>query len=327
MAFTCLSTVNSNLVRPNKVIQFDTGATGAASDTTAAGIRTIIYTTSASAGTGVVNVGTFTAGKTYENVTILVVSGGGGGGGNNALACGGGGGGGAVITGSTYTINQNTVCNIKVSTGGQGCTVTFVAGRNLHSSSIDISSGSILNSGTSVGSSITATNLGESGTGTSGMGAGGGGGAGHYATNGPYVRGTSSGNSLGYNGGTPYPAGTGVVSTVACGGGGGSSAVGGNGTVNSGGAGGAGIAFNTTFLGDRRYGCGGGGSVSNTNPDPVGAGGGSTFSPGGNGTKSSNGQDGAANTGMGGGGSGANSTANYRGGNGSNGVVIIRFNI
>jgi hypothetical protein len=324
MAFACISTINSNIVRPLKYVQLVTGATGAVSDTTASNIRTIIYTTNASAGTGVVNVGTFTAGKTYTNVTILVVSGGGGGGSNGPNNSGGGGGGGAVITGSTYTINNNTVCNINVSTGGVGNTLAAVAGRNLHSSSIVIASGSILNAGVSVGSSITATNLGTSGTGTGGSGAGGGGGAG--ATYSALARGTSSGNSLGYNGGTAASNNT-QQSTVACGGGGGSSAAGGNGASGgNGGKGGAGIAFNTTFLGDRRYGCGGGGSVASNSTGSVGAGGGSTFSPGGNGSKTGNGQAGAANTGMGGGGTGANPT-NRSGGNGSNGVVIIQFTI
>ena len=327
---------------PSPVISY-TSQTGAISDTTTNGIREIAWITTASAGTGVVNVGTFTAGKTYTSVTILVVSGGGGGGsGVNGWTGGGGGGGGAVVTGTTYTINSGTICSMNISTGGLGTSTTLYPANN-NNSSIQITSGSILLSATSVGTQIIASNSGNSGSTqfinstspitesvklTGGGGSGGGGGGGCSLP--PLFGGTGI-----------FPGGNGVSNythfyTIGCGGGGGNNGEGVTATMNEdsnhgiGGDGGPGTRFYTNRTNSNTsYGSGGGGSSGSNNASlggKAGVGGSNSTNTseksGGDGGMRDAGGNAVQNTGSGGGGGCVGV-----GGNGSNGIIIIRFTV
>lgn len=330
--------------------------------------NTIRWTTDRPPGSGQILVGSFTAISTLTSVNILVVSGGGAGGGGNP---GGGGGGGNVLsyetaTSTSCTINAGTTCNIYVSCGAIGGWFnqlsTIVNATQPSASSIQITSGTILKAGVTVGSSITATNSGVAGNfgyqpslttlGTSitnisirgntygnaaslvggnldprssaGGGAGGGGGASNSITTTTAQVVGGAGNGTGATGGNSQ-SNTGQGYTVGGGGGGGGGAGG-----TAGGLGGyttatnalGGTGGNGTFCTFMNSNFGGGGG-GGSGGTAGGAGGNGGAGGGGKGGVSRIGSyNGTANTGGGGGGCGRD---NLIGGSGANGTVIIQF--
>jgi len=253
----------------------------------------------------------FTADASY-----LVVGGGGGGGTSNLddRGCGGGGGGG-VLSG-IVSLTANSSYDIEVGLGGRGGPrQTQFAGNTIPS---DTGGNGIIGGDSSFNGVIAFG--GGFGAGDFGASNGGNGASGGGSRNG----GTGGIGTQGNNGG-----GSG---SVGGGGGGGSSSVGLAGVTN-GGAGGAGTI--STITGQSiYYGAGGGGGGASSSSG--GAGGTNTGGAGGAGyaaavsfsAAASLGSDAIMNTGSGGGGGGANANSTQRGasgGNGSNGVVILRF--
>jgi hypothetical protein len=331
--------------------------------------NTIRWTTDRPPGSGQILVGSFTAISTLTSVNILVVSGGGAGGGGSV---GGGGAGGNVLsyetaTSTSCTINAGTTCNIYVSCGAIGGWFnqlnTIVNATQPSASSIQITSGTILKAGVTVGSSITATNSGVAGNfgyqpstttlGTSitnigirgntydnaaslvggsltplsaaGGGAGGGGGASNSITTTTAAVTGGAGNGTGATGGNSQ---CNTVNYYTVGGGGG----------GGGGAGGtAGSLGGYTNATDAIGGAGGNGTFCTFMNSNFGGGGGGgsggtgAAAAGGNGGSGGGGKGGVSRT------SGTNATANTGGGgggsgrdagpggSGANGTVIIQF--
>jgi hypothetical protein len=219
-------------------------------------------------------------------VNYLVVAGGGAGGGGASVAAAGGGAGG-LLSGSTVL---SGIYNITIGAGGLGAAdVRGGAGGN-----------------TTLGSLFTAIGGGGGGTGSSAQPIGGSGGSGGGA-GGTSAAGTGTAGQ-GNNGGA------GVSFFSGAGGGGGSGAVGSNAAGNNGGAGGAGTS--SSISGSAvTYAAGGGGSgVSN-----AGAGGSANAGAGRVGAGVGN-----SATGYGNGGGGAYGSGN-KGGDGSQGIVIISY--
>ncbi len=234
---------------------------------------------------------TWTAPAGVTSVDVLIVAGGGGagGGGNNSGCCGGGGGGGSagqVQFISTVAVTPGNGYSITVGAGGTG------EGGGSNSGAWNGYNGT--NGGSSSGFGYTSTG------GNGGWGAGRNNelatswvdGAGGYAH--------ASGN--GYAGGNRYTTGSGGAGGGGGGGGGaGASATG----TGSGGAGG--IAVSNDITGTALdYGLGGAGGNGSSNN-----------------TAGASGTDGRGNGGQGGGGV-TNGTAKY-GGDGGDGIVIIRY--
>jgi hypothetical protein len=235
-----------------------------------------------------------------DSVDYLVAAGGGGGGG--AYYTGGGGGGGAVT--DTDVSVSATSYTITIGGGGAGGT-TSTAGSN---------------GGNTTAFSQTGIGGGRGGANIAGFrdGANGGCGGGENG-NGSFSAGVGS---QGFDGAT--------TTTVSGGGGGGMGSAGlqpSSTSVTSGGSG-----LSTTIRGTTEYYCAGGGgyfwgSPSGYQPRASGVGGrgacGSYPSPGN--TANTSEMDAIVNTGSGGGGSDQRNTGYTRAGNGSGGIVIIRY--
>lgn len=243
---------------------------------------------------------------------ILVVAGGGGGGGTNDRTAGGGGAGGVVYL-QNQTLNSNTYA-IVVGQGGTG-------GPN--------------------GSN--GSNGGNSSLGTLAIAIGGGGGAGPNFVNGNsggsgggicHGAGTAGSGTTGQGyGGGPLSANDGFNGIFTASGGGGAGGIGGNGTRSGGGSGGPGILVSIT--GTPTYYAGGGGgsanyiyttSVSGGQGGVGGGGSGATTSGPNNSYVSVSGGD-ATYYGGGGGGSAGNSASvpPCKGGDGYQGIVIVKI--
>lgn len=241
------------------------------------------------------------------NIDYLVVGGGGGGGGRyNA----GGGGAGGVLSG-TMTLSSNTLYPVIVGIGGTGGAATD-KGLNGKDSSFN---------------GIVAKG-------------GGGGGAFQYASGGDAqgLSGGSGGGNSGYTTGTGAPTGPGLGTSgqgsngglgalYGGGGGGGAGGAGANGTTTTGGAGGVGVSNSITGSAVFYGGGGGGASYTSTTVPQGGNGGGGNGAPGPNTT--AGGVPTAGTDGRGGGGGGANgygtTGATTVGGDGGDGIVIIRY--
>jgi len=226
-------------------------------------------------------------------VEVLCVAGGGGGGGYRG---GGGGGAGGLVYNSSYSVTSNSGIQVSVGKGGKG------------GEGDNISRGQ--NGDNSVFSTLTSIGGGGGGTtGFDGANGGSGGGARHNTNQSPSSGTPGQGNSGGRGNGT----------STSGSGGGGAGEPGEDNVVqsNAGGNGGNGLAYSITGT-STYYAAGGGGGGGETGViNPGGLGGGGTgrpdTAPGGNGTP---------NTGGGGGGGGISP---YEGGNGSNGIVIVRY--
>jgi hypothetical protein len=230
-------------------------------------------------------------------VDMLVVAGGGSGAGANN-SNGGGGGAGGYLSGS-LTLTAGTY-NIVIGAGGAGA--VQLAGNNGGNTTVSIINAIAIGGGHAGGgarnSQVPASN-GGSGGGGSGFSQDTAGGSGTQADSGGLI-------GFGNDGGS-------ASSNVADGGGG----AGGAGTINgSNGHGGLGRQWV-----DNNYYAGGGGGGGSTGYSGNGG-----SSVGGNGGYDDLVDlDAIVNTGSGGGGSWASATTGYAGGNGSSGIVIIRY--
>ena len=234
------------------------------------------------------------------SVEYLVVAGGGGGGGGANGSGGGGGAGGYLST--TITLSLGVTYTVTVGDGGNGGTLAS-GGSNGNNSVI---SGS--------GLTITATGGGAGGYDAStvaAIGGSGGGGGGKSGASGGAAGTGSEGNA---GGGGYNPGGVGWTG----GGGGGAGSTGATGASASPGNGGDGVQNNID--GANSFYAGGGGGASWYTGTSNGAGGSSIGGDGGKGTNP--GTNGATNTGSGGGGGGQDNA----GGNGSDGIIILRYN-
>jgi hypothetical protein len=250
-------------------------------------------------------------------VDYLVVAGGGGGGGAGAGNSGAGGGGAGGYTAvANYALASGTSFAVTVGAGGAGggafdragtSNIDAAAGANsvFGALTTTIGGGAAPNSNSNYNSSVRNGGSGAGGTGNTSSSTG-------FPGSGTAGQGNAGGQSS-YGGGSGW---------YGAGGGGGASAVGDNASTSSflGGNGGAG----TTWLDGVAYAGGGGGGTYNSGTFTSGgaggggAGGGNANTPGGNGT---------ANRGGGGGGTAGSASAGSAqpGGNGSSGIVIIRY--
>jgi hypothetical protein len=243
--------------------------------------------------------GTFTV-YTGGEIELLCVAGGGGGG----RGRGGGGGAGGLIYKERYAIGSGDI-TVTVGDGGSGGTVN---------SQIAPSGGnSVFGTLTAIGGgggagSLAVTNSFLSG----GTGGSGGGGSGNSPSPGPGGVGGNNTDTQGSKGGASY---SNNISYTAAGGGGGAGGLGGSAVLNVAGAGGPGLQYSINGT-NSFYAAGGGGGGDGT---AVPASGGSSV--GGNGRNGAVGENAIANTGSGGGGGGTL----QNGGNGSNGIIIVRY--
>jgi hypothetical protein len=228
-------------------------------------------------------------------VEALVVAGGGGGGasgGSSGLA--GGGGGGGVLYNSALSLTSDQT--ITVGAGGLGPNVGGGQGAS--------------GSNSSLGSLMVAVGGGGGGIGATTPTTGGsGGGAGVSSTT--SYSGAAGTSGQGFAGGSSLG---GTSSVRAAGGGGGASSSGSSGTSGTGGAGGSGYSSNISGT-YNSYGAGGGGAGASTGLGGGGVGGDAGASG------SAAGKNAVAATGSGGGGG----YFSGRGGNGADGVVIVRY--
>ena len=259
-----------------------------------------------------------TKGWTADNLTddppsfdihYLIVAGGGGGA-YGATGSGGGGGAGGYLTnfgGTAISLQPSTNVAITVGTGGAGKTNASGGGQGVNGTASSYGS-SLSTAGGGGGGYDGSSQPGKDG------GSGGGGGGNGGATNSSGSGNTPSTTpSQGNDGGLASPH---VSTQWAGGGGGGIGAAGGNGAANDPGNGGGGTTNSITGA-SVTYAAGGGGGSWNSGTSN-GAGGSSI---GGNGGKgAANGTNGSAYTGSGGGGGQDGS-----GGNGADGVVILRY--
>jgi len=244
-------------------------------------------------------------------VEVLVLAGGGGGGGRNNNGGGGGGGAGGLLYNNSQDVQKGTQYVVTVGTGGQGEYSQWPA------TSKSPGKPSQFRHPDSTTVNILATGGGHGGSqgyyaGAPGGSGGGGGGGGGNPNSDPTWFGGNGIPGQGNNGGT----GSGPFAPS--GGGGGAGGVGANGFGVS--TGGDGLEY--SISGSPLYYAGGGAGYRNTE-----AAGGSGVGGNGSYNGSSNpGQDAVANRGSGGGGGRANPFTTARlGGNGSNGMVIVRF--
>jgi len=226
--------------------------------------------------------------------SYLIVAGGGGG-------SFGGAGAGGLLSGSSLTIDTNSIYAVTVGAGGAGQDSNSTTGSNGSNSLFSMVSTTAVGGGG--GGKATGTLTGNSG--------GSGGGGGNSGAGGAGTSGQGNAGGTGYTDSATY----GIA-----GGGGGASAVGQ--TVNAGssagGNGGAGTASSISGTSTNYAGGGGGGgtTVGSRAGGTGGAGG------GGNGTQTGNASSGTAGTGGGGGGAGS---ATGNGGAGGSGIVIISY--
>jgi hypothetical protein len=246
--------------------------------------------------------------QTGLNAQILVAGGGGGGGGN----IGAGGGAGAMTTfSSTSSLVSGTVYT---------CTVGGAAPGGSGSAN-----GTQGNTSSFLGSGFTAISALGGGKGPQ-SGAGFAGGSGSGAAPGGSPAGTASGPNTNDGGSSYYS-----YPYYAAGGGGGAVSVGGNGQTGTATGGNGGTGFSTTSLGvntltefsGMSFICAGG-AGSGVRPDGGGSTGG-TSNGGGNGGFSSTNATSATSFGSGGGGGTWTNYASGNGGNGYQGVVVIRY--
>jgi hypothetical protein len=268
-----------------------------------------VYSFTAGTGTIIPN---FTADASY-----LVVGGGGGGGTSNLDDRGPGGGGGGGVLSGIISLVLGTPYDMEVGLGGRGGPRQTQYAGNTPAPNTD-TGGNGLPGGDSSFNGIIAFGggfgAGDYGASNGGNGASGGGSR-NTGAGGTGTQGNNGGGSASQGGG----------------GGGGSGSVGSAGATN-GGAGGAGTI--STITGQTvYYGAGGGGGGASSSSG--GSGGTNTGGAGGAGyaaavgfsATAALGSDAIANSGSGGGGGGANSNTSQRGasgGNGSNGVVVLR---
>ena len=256
------------------------------------------------------------------NVEYLVVAGGAGGGAGGAGGAGGGGGGAGGMKTGTLSLSTSTGSSgshtVTVGLLGAGSTVTNTAynvmGANARGS----------NGGNSVFDSITSTGGGGGGAGTNinpqGVGNDGGSGGGDA-----FYLGSGTGISGQGNDGGDSPTSGGSSGDWNGGGGGGAGVAGDGGTTGGGGAGGAGLQ--SSINGTATYYAGGGGGAIWQDSSITGGAGGSSI--GGAGGDFNGGGSDATGYGSGGGGggvTGSGSQPSYAGGDGSAGVVIVRYN-
>lgn len=250
-------------------------------------------------------------------IETLVVAGGGGGGANGNTTGGGGGGAGGYLYNSSTSIYAGSYT---ITVGAKGIGVNRTSGS--HSTPISGSKGGDSSITGSNFTSIIATGGGggvsnqSGGTPSSSNGGSGGGGN--------YINAAGTGTSgQGNNGGQAWQYQSGANELAfAGGGGGGSSAVGGNATNTVGGSGGAGTANSITGS-SLVYAAGGGAGARGSYTAGTGG-----SSIGGNGVAGDGvgGSASPANRGSGGGGGGGNGdNPSYKGGDGSDGVVIIAY--
>ncbi|MFA5106294.1 MAG: glycine-rich domain-containing protein, partial [Candidatus Micrarchaeia archaeon] len=239
--------------------------------------------------------GTFTA-STSMNVEALIVAGGGGAGSTH----GGGGGGGGLIYNSSIPVSAQGY-SIVVGSGGSG-------GASGAANNGNSGTGSSFAGLSAIGGGAGHAGYTNPGAGSNG-GSGGGGGA-STSTASTYSGGTGT-SGQGRNGGASYGGGGG---TARGGGGGGAGAVGTSAGASQVGNGGAGIQNSIT--GTNVYYAGGGGGGSDNGGTSTGGSGG-----GGAGAALDAGSN-ATSYGSGGGAGGGNFGA---GGNGYQGIVIIRY--
>lgn len=288
---------NSSTASVNIIVQLET--TGGSISYATPGYRTHFFLTPGVDTFNVIGQG---------NAEILIVGGGGGGGTGYQ---GGGGGGGGIVYSASKAVSTGSF-NVCVGQAGLGAIQSAAsAGRSTNGGEsyvaglgLDIARGG----GGGAGEPTLPTYLSPSPAALSG-GSGGGGG---WGTSSLAAGAGTAGQ--GFAGGTAF---NGANYTGA--GGGGAGGVGANSTSTTGGNGGNGAAYSITGS-SKTYSGGGGGSVR---ANAVGNGTGGTGG-GGNGNGNGNGQ--FATYYGGGGGAGGNATPN-RGGNGHQGIVIIRVPI
>jgi len=248
----------------------------------------------------------FTSSGTWTNtfvtsVDLLLVAGGGGGGADNA---GGGGAGGMLVqTGVSVSAQGYT---ITIGGGGTGSTVSHGDGGPYGISGTNSTALGYTSNGGGRGSSSGSANAEAGGSG------GGGGNESASTTGGTGTSGQGNNGGNGANGGG--------------GGGGGKGGVGQNGNVRGstlGGAGGAGLQNNYETGSNKWYAAGGGGGNENGVYNPV------TRTNGIGGTSNNNSSSRAVNgddgTGSGGGGGTHTTSANPAGGDGGDGICVIRY--
>ena len=227
-------------------------------------------------------------------VEVLCVAGGGGGGTHENP--GGGGGAGGLIYNSAFSVDSNSGVSLSIGQGGTG--------------SVNLASNNGVNGSNSTFSTLTAIGGGRGSTGATSGSNGGSGGGGNFRDyslggSGTAGQGNDGGNGGGY-----------VNNTYTTGGGGGAGGKGQDGLYNTySGGGGAGLSY--SISGESKFYAAGGGGAKYVTGD-AGVGGSGIGGDGGSSTI--RGTNGIPNTGSGGGG-GSNAGA----GNGSNGVVIVRY--
>lgn len=240
----------------------------------------------------------------------LIVGAGGGGGSSFAGGAPGAGGGAGGYKYSTAASLTRQTYTASVGAKGTGATASGgVGGTGGASSFYGVTAGG---GGGGGGYTGVATKDG----GGNGVNGGSGGGAVYQAAAGTgYGGGYNGGNDL--NSGNPAYGGSG---------GGGSSAAGGYPASNQvGGDGGIGTLNSITGTPSYYAAGGGGGTYSYGASQTPGAGGSSIGGAGGNGLTPSNGANAVASTGSGGGGAGTNASTSRAGGNGSDGVIAVRY--
>ena len=239
-------------------------------------------------------------------VEVLCVAGGGGGGKGTS---GGGGGAGGLLYNSAFTVNSNTGIGITVGDGGTGTTADGTQATN--------GGNSIFSTLTSIGGGYGGNENGGNSSMRNGN-SGGSGGGGSYHGNGS--SGTTGQGNSGGNGTSGENRWTG-------GGGGGAGSSGASATAYYGGDGGSGLAY--SISGTSSYYAGGGGGAAQSQGGQTvyggngGLGGGGTGPADQTGSQVLPGVSGIPNTG--GGGSGGVDSVSVSSGNGSNGIVIVRY--
>jgi hypothetical protein len=288
---------NSSTASVNIIVQLET--TGGSISYETAGYRTHYFLTPGVDTFNVIGQG---------NAEILIVGGGGGGGGGYQ---GGGGGGGGIVYSASKAVSTGSF-NVCVGQAGLGSIQSAASSGRSTNGGESYVAGLGLAIAVGGGGGAAEINLPSYQSPSPAALSGGSGGGGSWGTSSLAAGAGTAGQ--GFAGGTAF---NGANYTGA--GGGGAGGVGANSTATSGGNGGNGAAYSITGS-SKTYSGGGGGSVRG---NAVGNGTGGTGG-GGNGNGNGNGQ--FATYYGGGGGAGGNATAN-RGGNGHQGIVIIRVPI
>lgn len=293
---------NSSTASVNIIVQLET--TGGSISYATPGYRTHFFLTPGVDTFNVIGQG---------NAEILIVGGGGGGGGGYQ---GGGGGGGGIVYSASKAVSTGSF-SVCVGQGGVGAKYSAA------------SQGRAVNGGESyvAGLGLAIAVGGGGGAGEGGVPgyyafaalAGGSGGGGSHAGG---IGGGAATSGQGTTGGTGISAANNYIG----GGGGGAGAVGGNASTGVAGAGGNGVAYSITGS-SKTYSGGGGGSLRPVSGVyPSGGGGSGGTGGGGAGTGAGNGIYATYYGGGGGAGSNAGGSAGF-GGNGHQGIVIIRVPI